>query len=798
MPPPRKPQSGPAIHDEAEVTMTGELKSPPISHTSSTTLPSQPDQEGLKDTPVDTVIQGLENGVESLSMNGQHGLEGSQSSAEGRATGALQREPSFDDDQTHLSNSSTKPTSFDSKSMASVTTFAMDEKDSLRPDDSASVQAADEEESLSGAANSRTGSEAGARGFRDPFRDGNGQKIRGLIPTVMQRFPDGDIRAASTIPPDSVSNNFVVTNQAEFQPGATLNGYPLEPDEKLLEAMSSPKDRLLLLQLEEKIRDFIQDSKEQSLELPPSNAFGRLLAHKLGDYYHLTHFVDNNATSVRLHRTPFCRLPTPLSSLRPVSSTHTPSSNAPAMKIMRRNDQSGDRPSVGGSTAASSSAPSKPASEIEGDGTNDDDPTGSSVGATPAKDRSTMTREEREAKYQEARERIFRDFPESKAGESPNGDISADMSRSSSASGRKKNFRQRTPHDDSFEARSQFNAYYPGVPYSSGTAPVALPNATAFNQHPYMVGPGASPPNMNYPQNSHASSVYPNMNNVPQYPMNMSHMGQTSSWQAPAAPQQSPYSGYAVLNQPTPMMGHAQTRSPPSMNGYGHQNFTQPSQHGSSTWTGQSYQNNYSPSTQRNAPMQWPGYPSTSMNANTGSYPYGQPSNQHYSSPGQNMISHPVPGSYNRPTFNPQTRSFVPGGNSTTNRYPNKGMAHAANVSYGNPQLNNSQQWTGYMENNGQPMPHVSPMLHNRNQNNATGPASVARSIQPGHKDSIAKWGTPAHLPPKPPPSEVPSEFDSNVRNPPVSTNNYPNNTPSQANNGPLVVSGGTSVSKSS
>lgn len=261
MPPPPKPQSGSATHDETENTTTGELKSPPISHTSSTALPSQPHQEGLEDIPVDAVIQGLENGVESLSMNGQHGSEGSQSSAEGRATGALQREPSFDDDQTHLSNSSTKPTSFDSKSMASVTTFAMDEKDSLRPDDSASVQAADEEESLSGAAsgaaNSRTGSEAGTRGFRD----GNGQRIRGLIPTAIQRFPDGDIRAASTIPPDSVSNNFVVTNQAEFQPGTTLNGYPLEPDEKLLEAMSSPKDRLLLLQLEEKIRDFIQDSK---------------------------------------------------------------------------------------------------------------------------------------------------------------------------------------------------------------------------------------------------------------------------------------------------------------------------------------------------------------------------------------------------------------------------------------------------------------------------------------------------------------------------------------------------------
>jgi hypothetical protein len=149
--------------------------------------------------------------------------------------------------------------------MASVTTFAMDEKDSLRPDDSASVQAADEEESLSGPAsgapNSLTGSEAGARGFRDPFREATSQKIRGLIPAAVQRFPDGDIRVTGAIPPDSVSNNFVVTNSDDFQAGKPLHGFPPDPDEKLLEAMNSPKDRLLLLQLEEKIQSFIQNSK---------------------------------------------------------------------------------------------------------------------------------------------------------------------------------------------------------------------------------------------------------------------------------------------------------------------------------------------------------------------------------------------------------------------------------------------------------------------------------------------------------------------------------------------------------
>jgi hypothetical protein len=46
-----------------------------------------------------------------------------------------------------------------------------------------------------------------------------------------------------------------------FQGERNLHGFPKDPDEKLLEAMNSQKDRLLLLQLEEKIIAFIKDSK---------------------------------------------------------------------------------------------------------------------------------------------------------------------------------------------------------------------------------------------------------------------------------------------------------------------------------------------------------------------------------------------------------------------------------------------------------------------------------------------------------------------------------------------------------
>ena len=44
------------------------------------------------------------------------------------------------------------------------------------------------------------------------------------------------------------------------------------------------------------------------IDLPPCNSFCRLLAHKLADYYALTHFVDNAVSSVRLYRTPYCRV----------------------------------------------------------------------------------------------------------------------------------------------------------------------------------------------------------------------------------------------------------------------------------------------------------------------------------------------------------------------------------------------------------------------------------------------------------------------------------------------------------
>jgi hypothetical protein len=235
----------------------------------------------------DPCIDGLSRAVQDIDITLRKDQIGSGLSLDSQENGILKRENSFDDDRTHLSNSSTKMTNFDSKSLASVTTFAMDEKDSVRPDDSASVQAIDDEESFSGPAsgapNSTTGSEAGGRGFRDQFREGSALRPRGILTVPGPLFNGGGQRGVEAIPPDSVSNNFIVpVNSGSNSDGSSLHGLAKEPDEKLVEAMKSPKDRLLILQLEEKICSFIKDS-EYVFNPPSLNAIELKLTLYLGN-----------------------------------------------------------------------------------------------------------------------------------------------------------------------------------------------------------------------------------------------------------------------------------------------------------------------------------------------------------------------------------------------------------------------------------------------------------------------------------------------------------------------------------
>jgi hypothetical protein len=178
---------------------------------------------------------------------------------------------SAEDDQSHLSSSSTKGPSFDTKSMASATTFAMDEKESLRPDDSASVQAGDEEEHSSphGSAvtSSQHNSDVGATPARAQLRDGyGGINIATRRPPIglMQNPPRfGDFPLPSSTDLSQLPDDAPQPGPADIArpPPPSDRSLSIAPDEKLLDAMSTPKDRLLLLQLEEMIIAFITQSQ---------------------------------------------------------------------------------------------------------------------------------------------------------------------------------------------------------------------------------------------------------------------------------------------------------------------------------------------------------------------------------------------------------------------------------------------------------------------------------------------------------------------------------------------------------
>jgi hypothetical protein len=176
-----------------------------------------------------------------------------------------------EDSSTQLSSSdgSGKPPSIDEKSVASAATFALDEKESLRPDDSASLRAVEEEDVTSPPesviADSRHGSDNGAaRAFRDQLHEiavMNPQPHRGVPPGRFPTILNGPQALYDpNQPPNSVRPTVqpAVNGVPVMTDGSSL---PAIPDEKLLEALQSPRDRLFIVKLEQDFIDFIKEPR---------------------------------------------------------------------------------------------------------------------------------------------------------------------------------------------------------------------------------------------------------------------------------------------------------------------------------------------------------------------------------------------------------------------------------------------------------------------------------------------------------------------------------------------------------
>ncbi|KAF2198098.1 hypothetical protein GQ43DRAFT_494389 [Delitschia confertaspora ATCC 74209] len=703
----------------------------------------------------------------------------------------LVKPPAQEDSTTQLSSSdgSAKPPSLDGKSVASGTTFALDEKESIRPDDSASLRAVEEEDVASPpgsvVAGSRVGSDSGvARAFRDQLHEiavmGGPAAQRGAPPG---RFPNPHVNSSHALydpnQPRPMSQPPVIG-----MPNALgSHNLPAVPDEKLIEALESPRDRLFVLKLEQDFIDFVKDSNENELSLPNCNTFYRMLAHRLADYYLLGHVVDTTMTGVKITRTPYCRIPPPLSGIPTLAkNANTPPVDMPARKIMRR----GDDPKSGTSTTANSEGPSKTTSEAGGgsDGGNDSE----------TKDKATLTREEREARYREARQRIF-GHTESQEGESADTGASGeekDISRSSSAAGKKKPKKQRNYDDDGFEARSRYNVYYPPqyavAAYNSDNSAIyygGYPNAMQTTNYPG-VAPNMSPPSAFSPaypammsqdpqaQYGWAGSQYPSTNGSVGYPA----YGGTSNGYDLSADFQRGMQSFQTAGVPTqstpkmanpPMASYPEQYQPQNMGGM------------NPAWSPMGPQPIYPTVSPQYAQSGSGSRPTTAPHQGLApAYGYSQFSGSTFNNGLSSGNQHSMPGNYSRPQFNPQSQAFIPGGrNAPFQMQPNMAQMQAQGInSYGNM----SMQMTGQPQNpmgrqnsaiphpqsfgspRGSPNNHPVPAkVNNLSASQPAPPASTqpmtasAMSGQPNSssmpvQSSIAKWGTPSHLPPKPPP----------------------------------------------
>lgn len=186
-----------------------------------------------------------------------------------------------------MSDLGTKPPSLDGKSITSGTTFALDEKESLRPDDSASVKAAEDDDTFSGrgsiVAGSRIGSEAAGK-HHDPFPNGRmGEQLLTMTTARAYRSQVFEIseRKMKIVASEAQQGGFITPQSGSSCPNLAggqlaakqMSGdlplpdgsfnifYKQTPDDKLLEAMESPKDRIFLLRLEQDVISFVKETK---------------------------------------------------------------------------------------------------------------------------------------------------------------------------------------------------------------------------------------------------------------------------------------------------------------------------------------------------------------------------------------------------------------------------------------------------------------------------------------------------------------------------------------------------------
>jgi len=460
------------------------------------------------------------------------------------------------------------------------------------------------------------------------------------------------------------------------------------------------------------------------------------------------------------------------------------------MKIMRRNGLGIDSQNESGpNTATSSMGPSKAGSET-GDESQRVSGVTSPTDSAVAKDKAAMTREEREAKYKETRERIFGGAEEAQNFETV--DPVNDSSRTSSASGKKKSKRNKI-NDDDFEARSSYNAYWPSTQYTN-TPYNQTANPMAF-YHPFTLQPNGQSPQSGITQGfgqpyqpGAQMQQYPM--SVPQpampsgpvtYPQNYAYIQNNASQPYASYGQQMPQQYYPPMQPQQQMIPQSPAMSSPALSNNGH---SRPqSQMSDQHWSQGSYPNPmpypvFNPQQVSYQPQVQPPMMAQQTTPNGSPYPYGQLPFTSNAQSGRSQ--HPLPGSYNRQVFNPQTRAFIPTAPAFVPPQPVPYPGRAVDTSgyrpgpsfpmqggmgpyvpqlMNNLQLPNAPQVGQYNQ-----LPLTQSFTQTQTQRKTSG--NTTRSQSPG-QSSLSKWARPENLPPKPPPSEASLKASNGMQNMP-------------------------------
>ncbi|CAN9498091.1 unnamed protein product [Ophioblennius macclurei] len=135
----------------------------------------------------------------------------------------------------------------------------------------------------------------------------------------------------------------------------------------------NPRDRIMLLKLEQDILDFISNNESQKRKFPPMTSYHRMLLHRVAAYFGMDHNVDPSGKSVVINKTTNTRIPDQKFSEH-IKDDRT--NDFQKRYILKRDNSSFDRED-------------------------------SSIRMRLKADKRSKSMEEREEEYQRARERIF-------------------------------------------------------------------------------------------------------------------------------------------------------------------------------------------------------------------------------------------------------------------------------------------------------------------------------------------------------------------------------------------------------